>query len=111
MRGSPSPSERLSSRGGRSKPVPTLEERIASLEDSSRQGRDERQEIAETLEELTVQVAKLEVYLENANGGITVSVKGKRVKFAGSVSLTWFVGLLDGGSGAGWGLGRLSGAW
>ena len=88
-----------------------LEDRISALEESSRQGRDERQEIAETLEKLTVQVAKLEVYLENANGGITVSVRGKRVKFAGSVSLPWLMGILGGSSGAGWGLGRLLGAW
>ena len=82
-----------------------LEDRISALEESSRQGRNERQEIAETLEKLTVQVAKLEVYLENANGGITISVRNKRVKFAGSLSLPWLVGLLGSGSGAGWGLG------
>lgn len=89
----------------------TLDERVAALERQAKQGREERQEIAETLERLTTQVAKLEVYLENANGGFTVSVKGKRVKFAGSVSLPWLMGILGGGGGASWGLGRILGAW
>ena len=90
---------------------PTLEERVAALEESFRQGREEHREIADTLREITSQVAKLEVYLENGNGGLTFSVKNKRVKFAGSVSLPWLVGILGGGTGAGWGLGRLFGAW
>ena len=88
-----------------------LEDRISALEESSRQGRNERQEIAETLEKLTVQVAKLEVYLSNGNGGFTLSVKGKRVRFAGSLSIPWFLGIIGGSSGAGWGLGRVFGAW
>ena len=64
-----------------------IEERVARLEASFHQGRQEHKDIAETLEQITAQVAKLEVYLSNGNGGMTVSVKGKRVKFAGSVSL------------------------
>ena len=89
----------------------TLDERVAALEQLFQQGREEHKDIADTLEKLTAQVAKLEVYLENANGGITVSVRGKRVKFAGSVSLPWLMGILGGSSGAGWNLGRLLGAW
>ena len=60
---------------------------------------------------LTAQVAKLEVDLSNGNGGLTFPVKSQRVKFAGSLSLPWLFGILGGGSGAGWGLGRLLGAW
>ena len=60
-----------------------IEERVARLEESFRQGRNEHQDIAEALKEITEQVAKPEVYLANANGGFTISVKGKRVKFAG----------------------------
>ena len=88
-----------------------IEEREAQLETSFHQGRQEHKDIAETLEQITAQVAKLEVYLSNGNGGMTVSVKGKRVKFAGSVSLPWLMGILGGGGGAGWGLGRFLGAW
>ncbi len=89
----------------------TLDERVAALEQLSQQEREERKEIAETLQKLTVQVAKLEVYLENANGGITVSVRNKRVKFAGFLSLPWLVGILSAASGGSWSLGRLFGAW
>ena len=88
-----------------------LEERVAKLEEAIDEGRREHRDIAATLERLTAQVAKLEVYLENGNGGLTFSVKNKRVKFAGSLSLPWVVGILGGGSGAGWGLGRFLGAW
>ena len=88
-----------------------IEERVARLEQSFREGRSEHKDIAETLEQVTAQVAKLEVYLANADGGMTISVKGKRVKFAGSINLPWLMGILGGGGGAGWGLGRLFGAW
>ena len=88
-----------------------IEERVARLEESFRQGRNEHQDIAEALKEITEQVAKPEVYLANANGGFTISVKGKRVKFAGSLSLPWLMGILGGGGGAGWGIGRIFGAW
>ena len=88
-----------------------IEERVARLEQSFRQGRNEHQDIADSLKEITDQVAKLEVYLANANGGMTISVKGKRVKFAGSVSLPWLMGILGSGGGAGWGIGRIFGAW
>ena len=57
----------------------TTEERVAALEQLSQQGREEHQAIADTLEKLTAQVSKLEVYLANSNGGMTVSVKNKRV--------------------------------
>ena len=88
-----------------------IEERVARLEASFHQGRQEHKDIAETLEQITAQVAKLEVYLSNGNGGLTFSVKNKRVKFAGSVSLPWLFGILGGSGGAGWGIGRMFGAW
>ena len=90
---------------------PPVEERVAALEHSFREGRDEHKDIAETLERLTAQVARLEVYLANGNGGLTVSVRHKRLRFAGSLSLPWLMGLLGGGSGGGWALGHLLGAW
>ena len=91
--------------------MPTLDERVAVVEEGLRLGREEHQEFAAALDKLALQIAKLEVYLEQKNGGFTVSVKDKHVKFAGSLSLPWLIGLLGGGSGAGWGLGRLFGAW
>ena len=81
----------------------TLEERVAVLEEVTRQGREEHQSFAESLEFLTAEVAKLGVYLSSGNGGFTISVKNKRVKFAGSVSFPWLLGIVSGGGGAGWG--------
>ena len=91
--------------------TPPIEERVAALEHSLRQGLDEHEQIGEALTELTKSVARLEVYLANGNGGLTVSVRQKRIRFAGSLSLPWLMGLLGGGSGGGWILGRLLGAW
>ena len=88
----------------------TTEERVAALEPLFQQGREEHREIADTLENLTVQVSKLEVYLANGNGGLTLSVRDKRVKFAGSLALPWSL-TLAGGGGVGWLLGRVFGAW
>ena len=88
-----------------------IEERVARLEQSFREGRSEPKDIAETLEQITAQVAKLEVYLSNGNGGMTISVKGKRIKFAGSLSLPWLMGILGGGGGADWGIGHFLGVW
>ncbi len=45
----------------------TTEERVAALEQLSQQGREEHKDIADTLEKLTAQVSKLEVYLANGN--------------------------------------------
>ena len=90
----------------------SIEQRVAALERLFEQGRQEHQDIAETLNALTAQIAKLEVYLSNGNGGLTFSVKNKRVKFAGSVPLPWSLTLAGGGgSGVGWLLGRAFGAW
>ena len=89
----------------------TLDERVAALEQLFQQGREEHKDIADTLEKLADQVSKLEVYLANGNGGLTLSVKNKRVKFAGSLSLPWLMGIIGGGSGAGWALGAVLGAW
>ena len=87
----------------------TIEERVASLEKLFQQ---EHKDIADTLEKLAAQVSKLEVYLANSNGGLTLSVRDKRVKFAGSMALPWSLTLVGGGSGGvGWLLGRVFGAW
>ena len=87
----------------------TIEERVASLEKLFQQ---EHKDIAATLERLGAQVSKLEVYLANGNGGLTLSVRDKRVKFAGSMALPWSLTLVGGGSGGvGWLLGRVFGAW
>ena len=88
-----------------------LEQRVAALEESARQGREADQRVASTLEALAAQVSKLEVYLSNGNGGFSLTVRHKRVRFAGSISLPWLMGFLGGGSGGGWALGRLFGAW
>ena len=90
----------------------TIEERVAALEQLFQQGREEHKDIAATLERLGAQVSKLEVYLANGNGGLTLSVRDKRVKFAGSMALPWSLTLVGGGSGGvGWLLGRVFGAW
>ena len=89
----------------------TLDQRVAALEQLFQQGRQEHKDIADTLKKLTAQVAKLEVYLANGNGGLTLTVRRKRLRFAGSLSLPWLMGILGGGGGAGWGLGRFLGAW
>ena len=82
------------------------------MEQLFQQGREEHKAIADTLEKLAAQVSKLEVYLANGNGGMTVSVKNKRLKFAGSLSLPWSLTLVGGGGGGvGWLLGRVFGAW
>ena len=65
--------------------MPTLDERVAVVEEGLRLGREEHQEFAAALDKLALQIAKLEVYLEQKNGGFTVSVKDKHVKFAGSL--------------------------
>ena len=78
-----------------------------------RQRSEGHKEIAAALSKITARVAKLEVYLTKGNGGLTILVKGKRgkrVKFDGSLSLPWLVGILGGGSGAGRGIGRVFGA-
>ena len=90
----------------------TIEERVSSLEKLFQQGRQEHKDIADTLERLAAQVSKLEVYLANGNGGLTLSVRNKRVKFAGSMALPWSLTLVGGGGGGvGWLLGRVFGAW
>ena len=92
--------------------VRPLDERVAALEQLFQQGREEHQDIARTLEKLTAQVSKLEVYLANGNGGLTLSVRDKRLKFAWSLPLPWSLTLIGGGgSGVGWLLGRVFGAW
>ena len=89
-----------------------IEERVAALEQLFQQGREEHKDIADTLEKLTAQVSKLEVYLANGNGGLTLSVRDKRVKFAGSLALPLSLTLVGGGGGGvGWLLGRVFGAW
>ena len=89
----------------------TLDERVAALEQLFQQGREEHKEIADTLEKSTAHVSKLKVYLANGNGGMTVSVKNKRLKFAGPLPLPWSLTLIGGGSGGvGWLLGRVFGA-
>ena len=90
---------------------PPIEERVAALEQSYHDGRQEHVEIADTLRELTAQVARLEVYLANGNGGLSLTVQQKRVRFAGSISLPWLMGILGGGSGGGWAVGRVLGVW
>ncbi len=90
---------------------PNIQQRVATLEESARQGDEAHQQINQTLEELIAQVAKLEVYLAN-NGGFTLSVRDKRVKFAGSVPLPWSLTLAGGsGGGVGWLVGRMFGVW
>ena len=91
--------------------MPTLDERVAVVEEGLRLGREEHQEFAAALEKLALQIAKLEVYLEQKNGGFTVSVKDKHVKFAGSLSLPWLMGIITACGGGGFGLGKLFGAW
>ena len=91
--------------------MPTLDERVAIVEETLRLGREEHREFAETMDRLALQIAKLEVYLEQKNGGFTVSVKDKHVKFAGSLSLPWLVGIISAFGGGGFGLGKLFGAW
>ena len=73
------------------------------------EGLEEHGKIATRLEKLTAQVAKLEVYRENGNGGLTVSIKGKRIKFAGNLSLPWLIGIMGGSGAVGWGVGRVFG--
>ena len=90
---------------------PPLEERVAALEQSYQEGREEHREIAEALDHLKTRFARMEVYLANGNGGFTLSVKNRRVRFAGSLSLPWLMGIMGGGSGGGWVIGRLFGAW
>ena len=91
--------------------MPTLDQRVAALERSVHQGRDEHHSIAERLDTLAGEVGKLEVFLSNGDGGLTVPVKRRTIKFAGSISLPWLMGILGGGGGAGWTIGRLTGAW
>ena len=69
------------------------------------EGVEEHREIADRLEKLTAYGVKLEVYLSNGNGRFTLSVKGKRVRFVGRLSIPWFLGIVGGRGGAGWRLG------
>ena len=90
---------------------PPIEERVAALEQSIETGREEHRDITDALERLTAKVAQLEVFLANGDGGLTLSIKHRRVKFAGSLSLPWLMGVLGGGSGGSWAIGRLAGVW
>ena len=89
----------------------TLDERVAVVEETLRLGRDEHREFADALEQLAEQMAKMNVYLENRNGGFTISVKDKHVKFAGSLSLPWLMGIITACGSGGFGLGKFFRAW
>lgn len=89
----------------------TIEERVSALEESARQGGEVHRIVADSLKALEKQVGELLLYL-SSNGGVTLSVRDKRVKFAGSVSLPWAMALFGSSSGGvGWLLGRVFGAW
>ena len=89
----------------------TLDERVAIVEETLRLGREEHQQFADSLDQLAVGMAKMNVYLENRNGGFTISVKDKHIKFAGNLSLPWLMGIITACGGGGFGIGKLFGAW
>jgi len=88
----------------------TPEERIAVLEDSAERGEQFHKAVVEAIQGVKAEIANLQTYL-SANGGLTITFKERRVKFAGSLSIAWLLGLGSGGGGVGWFLGRVFGAW
>ena len=87
------------------------EERLAVLEEASEKGEALHGKLLTAIGAIKLEVAGLQTFL-STNGGVTVSIRQGKVKFAGSVSIKLLTGILGtGGSGLGWLVGRVFGAW
>ena len=85
-------------------------ERIATLEANQEHGMRDHAAIFAAIEDVKGQIAGLETYL-SANGGFTLTIKERRIKFAGSVPIPWSILALGSISSGGAGLGKLLGLW